>query len=481
MDDESDNFECAVCMIIAEEGETPRELTETSTHTPPNTLLWSACHIHAICKGCLVQMATSFGQAHPIGPQHPMIRCPYPFEDCLFEDGQPNYFAHTAIERLLTDEDKEHYISHASRYQFPGYELVSCPRPIANGGKCGAGILVPISSIQSAQPGRLVMFCDQTAQCQRRSCYHCHGLIQRGIDQCDVCLAAIENTNPTALNHYFYKPNKVGGDGQSALLRNEEITVELAIEQILDVINSDKLESRCFECLTILQKTEQCNTLEHCGIERCYSCGRSGTHNQKLGDHWDSMGASGCPRFDHSVFWNVIGDCKFRCTEGTCYNDELGDCTVSEHASGVRAMIDARKAAHVYHALKSLLAPIRSAVVKGLCLRSPTARQWLPRYYSSDYRTYLPEPIMRMQQKTRSIVDNITEAEVQGIDAPTWEFTRDFAAKTANIVFNEADPIPEIQTAAIKVVTTQPRQPRHKVLFNQFKSKYGKLKSPTSL
>ena len=466
----SDVYECAVCMLELNDEPEPRELTETSNITHPNTLLWSACHVHCICKGCLVKMATSFGQAHPIGHEHPMIRCPYPFEDCLFDDGQPNYFPHAAIERLLNDADRDRYIAHAAKFQFPGYEVLSCPRPVANGGKCGAGILVSIESIRSSKAGGLVVFCDQTAQCQRRSCYHCHGLVQRGVDQCDVCLAAQENTNPLALNHYFYRPNKRAGDGQLALLRNEEITPELAINQILEIINSDRLESRCVECLTVLLKTEQCNTLEHCGIERCYSCGRSGTQNQKLGDHWDSMGVSGCPRFDHSVFWNVIGECGFRCIEGTCYNDELGDCQQSEHANGVRAMIDARKAAHVYHALKSLLAPLRTATIRGLCLM-PNARKWLPALYSSDYRTYLPEPVMRMQLKTRRIVETITPEELNQIDVPTWEFTRDFVQKTANITFIDADPLPEVHVATLKVVPPKVL-PRHARLFNKFKTKY---------
>lgn len=455
----------------------PRELTETSESTPSDTLLWSACHIHCICKGCLVKIATSFGQAHPIGHEHPMIKCPYPFEDCLFDDGQPNYFSHAAIERLLSDADKSRYVTHAAKFQFPGYELVSCPRPIANGGKCNAGILVPIADIRSSQPGALIMFCDQTAQCQRRSCYHCHGLIQRGVDRCDVCIAATENTNPSAENHYFYRPNKRAGDGQPVLLRNEEITTQLAVEQIMEIISSDRLESRCVECLTVLQKTEQCNTLEHCGIERCYSCGRSGTPNQKLGDHWDSMGVSGCPRFDHSVFWNVIADCRFRCTEGTCYNDELGDCNVSEHAVGIRAMIDARKNAHVYHALKSLLPPLRMSTVRALNIR-PNAVEWLPRFYSSDYRTYLPELVMMMQKKTQNIVDNITADEINTIDAPTWEFTRDFAQKTSNITFTEVEPAPKVQVATLKVIAVGqplPKQlPRHERLFIKFKTKYGK-------
>lgn len=459
MERQNEQVECCVCMTESETE--PKELSETIPDDSPETLLWSACNTHCICKACLIRLATSFGQSHPIGPQHPMIRCPYPFETCLnvFTDA-PNYFSHAIVERLLSDEDRERYVAHANRFQFPGFELISCPRPIVSGSKCGAGILISIEDIQTLQPGHLIMHCDQTAQCQRQSCYHCHSLIPRNINQCDVCLTATENANPAALNHYFYKPGKRLGDNKPPLFQNNELTAEIATQQILEIINSDRLEIRCIECLTILQKTEQCNTLEHCGIERCYSCGRSGTRHHKLGDHWDSTGASGCPRFDHAIYWNVVADCRFRCNEGTCYNDEIGDCAINEHSSGIRGMIQARRYAHVYHALKSLLTDIRIETTKRLSA-IPEARKWLPRFYSSDYRTYQPEPVMRMLGKARNIVNSIDPNNVSNDDAPTFEFARDFVNKASNLTFQEV--------AMISIIK---RKPKHQVIFENFKTKY---------
>jgi hypothetical protein len=123
-------------------------------------------------------------------------------------------------------------------------------------------------------------------------------------------------------------------------------------------------------------------------------------------------------------------------------------------------MIDARRTAHVYHALKSLLEPIRLATT--LALRRFAIRKWLPRYYSSDYRTYMSEPIMRMYIKARNVVDAIGSDEVDENDAPTWEFARDFVNKAAALTFEEVVQPPD---PIIK--------PKHKVIFDTFKSKYA--------
>jgi len=247
-------------------------------------------------------------------------------------------------------------------------------------------------------------------------------------------------------------------------MKNNEITEEIAYSTIKEIIASDRLEVKCTECMTTLFKSEQCNTLEHCGIERCFSCGRSGTRNQKLGDHWDSSGVKGCPRFDHSVFWNVVDDCKFDCIEGTCYNEEIGDCHNPKHTAGIRNMINARKKAHIYHAIKSLLPSIRIIVANKLIREG--FGEWISKHYSSDYRTFLCNPVEKTLEKAQRIFNTFEDGDqLSEQDLVAWEFARDFTSKASCCKFHEYEfdwKIPRKR-----------RQPRHQLIFDDFRKKYA--------
>lgn len=439
-----------------------------------------SCGEHSICNYCLHRIATNM-RNHPVGPRHSLVPCPYPFGECLTPStGLANYFSHAAVERILLPDEIERYRAHVSRYQFPGYELMPCPRPSRYGTMCGAGILVPLESIRTAEPGKLIVCCDQAPRCRRKSCYHCHGLVHRTRDYCDFCVTSIENTNPKLLNHYFYRPGKQPGDGQSGLLFNEEITEEIAISQIKDKIQAERLEISCIECHTVLLKSELCNTLEHCGIERCYSCGRSGTRSRKLGDHWDSSGIKGCPRFDSSIYWNVMAGCKFQCVEGGCYNEELGDCTIAEHQSGIQSMIDARKRAHVYHAIKSLLPDLRQTVLVKLWAVTEM-RPYLPRCWASDYRTYTPDTIYQTSLQAHKLLDQSrSTSDDDEMDPQSIELAQSIVTKTSVVRFTpvEYPPDPEPEQEQRKKASSPPAPAKHEVLFERFKSRYLKHRTP---
>ncbi len=425
-----------------------------------------SCQSHAICNACLHYLATSFGSNHPIGPMHPMIRCPYPFKNCLTPlTGLPNYFPHSVVEKVLTADEQQLYVAHAHRYQFPGFELVQCPRPSRYGTTCGAGILVSLDDVREAITGRLILRCDQSQLCQRQTCYHCKGLVHRSRDYCDYCLTSIENINPKLYNYYFHRVDKRAGDGQHNLYRNEEITDEIVYQQLRDILSTERLEVRCTECLTFMFKTELCNTLEHCGIERCYSCGRSGTAARKIGDHWDSNGYKGCPRFDYSTFWNMIGGCKFRCLEGECYGADAGDCNIPEHIQGINNMIETRKRAHIYHAIKSLLPELRKQILEKLWLTNNDIRPYLPQCWSSDYRTYVPD-ILR---QTVEHADKIMEGSVT-VDDSTRELAQTILNKVgaACIVFEtiQYPPLPP------KQIKQSVLRKDYETLFERFKQRY---------
>jgi hypothetical protein len=427
----------------------------------------SACKEHAICTHCLHQLATSYGGNHPIGYKHPMIPCPYPFKECVTIAGVANYFPHALIEKILLPPDVERYRAHAARYQFPGFEVVPCPRPARFGSMCGAGILVSLESIRSTPVGRLILHCDQVTECQRHTCYHCKSLVHRSRDYCDTCVMSMENTNPKLPNCYFHRLDKTAGDGKPNLYRNEELTEEIVMSQLLEIANADRLEVRCTECLTMMYKTELCNTLEHCGIERCFSCGRSGTATRKLADHWDTGGYKGCPRFDHSAFWNVMAGCGFRCVEGECYGGAIGDCRVAEHQPAIQCMINTRKRAHLYHALKSLLPELRDTVMARLSLlENGRLRALLPRCWSGDYRTYLPDCIRARAEQAKAVIDNRGKL----LDGRTFEVLETIVSKAGVLSFIDIayPPLPASSSSSSSA------QSKAELLFERFKSRYMK-------
>lgn len=439
----------------------------------PQVILKSACTDHAICSYCLHHLATSFGNNHPVGPKNPMIPCPYPFKACLTPStGLANYFSHGSVEKLLTPPEIELYRAHTQRYQFPGFELVTCPRPSRYGTTCGAGILVSLDDIRIAPIGRLIMRCDQSVQCQRQTCYHCKSLVHRSRDYCEYCVTSLENINPKLLNCYFHRLDKTAGDGRPNLYRNEELTEEIVIAQIKEIVAADRLEVRCTECLTFMFKTELCNTLEHCGIERCYSCGRSGTTTKNLGDHWDSYGHKGCPRFDHSIFWNVMANCKFRCVESDCYGGEVGDCDVEEHHQGIQNMIDTRKRAHIYHGIKSLLPELRQSVLNKLWLID-SVRPFMPACWADDYRTYIADCIRQTADQANKLLESAA-ASATTLDRQTVELAQSIVSKASTLKFTDITypELPPPPPPLAKRITHS--HERTKMLFEKFKMRYIK-------
>ena len=398
---------CSICCVEYETTEdvitnkvtlneyTSSEIT-SQTVLEPNKIFYNPCKTHAFCVGCLKHLALSFDN-HQIGFVHPFIRCTPTFEneECVTTVGLSNYFMHNDMKKILTPDEFDEYSNHAEKYQFPGFELVKCPRPVVENRQikvCGAGILVPIELIQTTERGNLIMFCDQNDRCYRKTCYHCQNLVGRRARACTHCLTMNEANDPFAFNHYFYKPNKLPRDGQNMMFRNHELTKDIILNQLKEIADTQNPLIKCFECLVPMQKTEQCNTLTHCGVERCYCCGRSGTDTNDLGDHWDTSGMHGCPRFDHSKYWNDIAKCNFLCQEGTCYGHEVGECKNKNHKQGILNMMEQRKKCQIYHAIFSLLPEMRETILTDIT-KIPSLKKYIPKYSSADVRTCLPDSL----------------------------------------------------------------------------------------
>jgi hypothetical protein len=169
-----------------------------------------------------------------------------------------------------------------------------------------------------------------------------------------------------SINYFFYKNND--GDILDYKFQNNEITVKIAVDQIVDKfnhLNGSDIFIKCPICKIFVQKSESCNGLSHCHVEVCYSCGEFSDIGRPLEDHWSAIGRKGCPRFDNDSFWKThIED--YICIEGICYSHELGECTESSHATGLEKYNKFRKKQHMYHCLKSLPPDIRDSVIKNL-------------------------------------------------------------------------------------------------------------------
>jgi hypothetical protein len=152
---------------------------------------------------------------------------------------------------------------------------------------------------------------------------------------------------------------------ESHLLRNREITEEVALEQIERVLSMDRVAQPCYRCGVPLLKSTECNALSHCGVQKCYMCGRNALAGGHLeADHWDAHGNVGCPRYDHHAYWRNMKR-PFVCAEGRCYNDTT-ECRVAAHRAGIEAMHTERRVWHVWAMLRSLSTLLRERLIDRL-------------------------------------------------------------------------------------------------------------------
>lgn len=373
------NLECYICMnektpLLKRESnriysrkQVPAKLSDIHQPIPDTAIFLGNCDKHAICKECLVKIATSNTQ---INEHHSLIRCMYPFEDCKTSSGIAVYFTHQDIQKILTATQFDDYLNHAELYRFPGFKIIKCPMLLRNRQICKTENVLPLNLVSGNSRGYVIVTCIQNPNCLQRWCFHCERKIYGNAEICRQCNTIRENKDPYAWNRYFYNPLKKYNDGQSHLLKNCQLTTEIVIDQIKEKASSDQFV-RCFECLLLLHKTEDCNGLNHdelykCGIEVCNACGRTSIKNQPLIEHWSEYGKNGCPRWDHSPYWTSIAKLNWKCTQDVCYGHDHPECTEVSHQDGINGMISERRKAHIYHALISLLPELRQQIISQL-------------------------------------------------------------------------------------------------------------------
>lgn len=352
------------CCVCLENSDTKNlinyKIQDIPDAIPDNALFKGPCDKHYICKECLRKIVLNF-ENNPINDNSAFVYCSYYNTGCYNTDTfLPYYYSHNDIKKILSEEEFTLYINYASRYEYPGYEQIICPNL-----SCKNKIYIHEEEINDCNYYNTILTC--YSGCETSFCYYCREELSLTEKHCEDCYTYGHRENPNCLNYYIVKPTESGNiiSESDYLYKQKEITKEIALNYIVEIMTSnyDHIVSiECPICSNKFYKSEQCSSLKHCGVERCYSCGIMQKRYKKngLGDHWSSIGKDGCPRFDSCTYWNSIAYCDFNCTEGICYNhDTIGDCKIPEHYSGIMNLSNERKQCMVYHFIKSLIKPLR--------------------------------------------------------------------------------------------------------------------------
>ncbi|ATE82144.1 hypothetical protein psal_cds_257 [Pandoravirus salinus] len=376
-------------------------LVPDGARLPDNAILVNPCRNadHAVCVGCMRAVLLNRGRP-PVSVARAAV-------GCVSLDGESRCAATAYPEAhpfalVLDGGEAAHLAGLYDRHRFPGMEVIACPlhvvidRPVPAGRRrgprievlpCGAECIVEHDRVARAVRGHLAVACTQNLRCAGTFCYHCRSRLPTGAARCARCTHVAEHNNPEGVNRYFYRPglmastgpaDKIGpvtlqqsGAGNDVhLLRNREITQEVAVDQIERVLAMDRVAQPCYRCGVPLLKSTECNALSHCGVQKCYMCGRNALAGGHLEpEHWDAHGATGCPRYDHHAYWRTMKD-PFVCAEGRCYND-ASECKVAAHRAGIEAMHAERRVWHAWGMLRSLAAPLRECVISKLVADTP--------------------------------------------------------------------------------------------------------------
>nr|UMO78920.1 hypothetical protein [Pandoravirus belohorizontensis] len=420
---EAPGIECSICM--RDDGtvlwDTPRGRPATlydlwidpdrrtvvadGMRLPDDVIVVNPCRTpdHAVCVGCMRAVLLNRGRP-PVGVARAAV-------GCVSLDGESRC-ASTAYPEahpfavVLDGDEAAHLTSLYDRHRFPGMEVVVCPlhvvvdRPVPAGRRrgprvevlpCGAECIVEHTRVAAAARGHLPVACTQNARCAGTFCYHCRSRLPAGAARCGRCTHVAEQDNPEGVNRYFYRPGLMapagltgkagggatdqprqqqqqqtaGGGTDGHLLRNREVTEEVAIDQIERMLAMDRVAQPCYRCGVPLLKSTECNALSHCGVQKCYMCGRNALAGGHLEpEHWDAHGATGCPRYDHHAYWRSMKN-PFVCAEGRCYSDAK-ECAVAAHRAGIEAMHAERRVWHAWGMLRSLAAPLCERVLSKL-------------------------------------------------------------------------------------------------------------------
>jgi len=164
------------------------------------------------------------------------------------------------------------------------------------------------------------------------------------MDYCPSCVESQESELPHFLNRFL-------------MVKNKDITLPMAETHLQKITQAtDILPDECSVCHVTMEKTLDCNALEHCKTEMCYVCGRKAPANEKLeNSHWLR-----CPRFFETE--ELKKKLKYCCVAGQCFHDHL-PCKTQYHQQGIKNLFEYRKDRHAGAFLESLPRSIREEIL----------------------------------------------------------------------------------------------------------------------
>lgn len=135
------------------------------------------------------------------------------------------------------------------------------------------------------------------------------------------------------------------------LVMNKHLTLSMVWPHVEKLLQSETIYCECFRTGTMIHKTSQCNSIDFCGINKCYITGKTMPMGQQLElSHWDPWKV---PRFDEDPYWNQVIKCNWACTEGVCFT-ETTECTEKSHQPGKIARDEERRWLHLSKLYDSL-------------------------------------------------------------------------------------------------------------------------------
>lgn len=356
----SDLLECCIC--FASECETFIDLDDTNTILADTDIIINPCRQHYTCINCMRHILNNYDN-HPVNQDNSLVYCMYPLEQCVNNNGFRYYFTNENIYKIFSNNiDLERFKQHISNFEMPGFMVINCPFEY-----CNFPILLESNYIDNSEVGESIIQCDQNLLCMKYFCYSCKEIKTFFDSSCYNCKTKAEQDNPHVRNYFFNKQHATLDESiytykeSEYLYLNKNITCEIAVNQILQVVNNVSEYLICVICKAGLYKTEKCNGLSHHNIERCYACGRIGYPVRGLFNHWNTRGHHGCYRFDYDEYIrNTIPE--YACDDYICSNHDLGDCKIQEHQRGIELLQEMRKCSYIYHMLMSLMPCIRLQV-----------------------------------------------------------------------------------------------------------------------
>jgi hypothetical protein len=316
--------ECCICLIKKVTVNQPCGLT-----------------MHSACNACITRIIGTI----PISEIKPEINCQYPFGDC------DAVYSSSVVKSILKDKYPV-YRKARDRYTYVDCDVEYCPG-------CSK-ILV----FDDGNDGGVY----RCPSCENSYCMTCSEQTQ--FSYCIKCNGFVDQ-NPNSYNTFFYK--KINRkDISDYLIRTCDINPDTAVEQLVSKIENNAV--CCPVCETLLYRTEQCNSLKHCHVEICSSCGEFSDIGSGLGDHWSARGINGCCRWETDpAYAHIIP--KYLCRDSVCYSHNSGECKRGDHLEGRNEMELFKKKQYIYHSLKSLIPRIRYKVVEKI---PPQLKEFLP-------------------------------------------------------------------------------------------------------